>query len=307
LDLEARPYRYFVAIAEKGSFRAAADHLNVSQPALSAQVRELERRLGFALFKRTSRHVELTVEGALFLGNARRIIMETEFINRAARDIRTNPLRVGTAHFTNLIPERVRLVEAFLRDHPEVPLTVSGHAHGQLYAALRERAIDVAVTLEPQVDGEDSAVEEQGAEAGFERIHLGRRLLRMLVPAEDAWVASDPLPVVALRDRDVCTITRAHGIMMTETVARLFNAIGARLVRPPEGDAVAAMRYAALRRLPVIDLGWFPVPGDVAGGLVSRRVAGWDIGVDLVAIRSIQGRHPALDPFWRVAAAIAES
>ncbi|MGE0829627.1 MAG: LysR family transcriptional regulator, partial [Hyphomonadaceae bacterium] len=90
MDLDARPYRFFVAVAELGSFSRAAEAMHISQPALSAQIHELERRLGFSLFARTSRRVELTAQGALFLDWARRLIIETDWINQAARDIRSN-------------------------------------------------------------------------------------------------------------------------------------------------------------------------------------------------------------------------
>ena len=95
MDLDATPFRYFLTVAEERSFTRAAQLLHVSQPALSAQIREFERRLGFALFQRTSRRVELTAEGRLFLGNARRMVAEASWANQAAREIRDNELRIG--------------------------------------------------------------------------------------------------------------------------------------------------------------------------------------------------------------------
>lgn len=300
MDLEARPYRYFVAIAEKGSFRAAAAALNVSQPALSAQIRELERRLGFALFARTSRRVTLTAQGALFLGNARRIILETEFLNRAARDIRTNPLRIGVAHFTAQIPERLRLIEDFIRQYPDIPLNVVGGQHAQLFQGLRDHAIDVAITLEARPDGEASAVEDDGPKQGSERISCGTRMVGLLVPAEHPWARLDPIPSELLAGQQVGTISRAHGIGLTERMARLLHMAGAVPLRVPEGDAVGLMRYGAVRRLPVIDLGWFPIPADLPpGSMATRRVAGWDTMVDLLVVRRPEGGQAALDLFWR--------
>ncbi len=300
MDLEARPYRYFVAIAEKGSFRAAAAALNVSQPALSAQIRELERRLGFALFARTSRRVTLTAQGALFLGNARRIILETEFLNRAARDIRTNPLRIGVAHFTAQIPERLHLIENFIRQYPEIPLNVVGGQHAQLFQGLREHAIDVAVTLAARPDGEASAVEDDGPMEGAERLAYGDRIVGLLVPAEHPWAGLDPIPRELLAGHQIGTISRAHGIGLTERMARLLHTAGAVPLRVPEGDAVGLIRYGAVRRLPVIDLGWFPVPADLpADDMVKRRVAGWEIIVDLLVVRRRDGGQATLDRFWR--------
>lgn len=300
MDLEARPYRYFVAIAEKGSFRAAAAALNVSQPALSAQIRELERRLGFALFARTSRKVTLTAQGALFLGNARRIILETEFLNRAARDIRTNPLRIGAAHFTAQIPERLALIETFMRRHPDIALNIVGAQHAQLLQGLRERAIDVAITLQARADGETSAVEDDGPWEGTDRVSCGSRIVGLLVPAEHSWAGLDPIPADLLAGHPIGTISRAHGIGLTERIARLLHGVGAVPQRVPEGDAVGLMRYGAVRRLPVIDLGWFPVPADLPpDGMVRRRVAAREMAIELHVVRRRDGGGAALDLFWQ--------
>ena len=95
MDLDASPYRIFVTIADELSFTRASSLLNVSQPALSARIREFERRLGFALFFRTSRRVKLTPEGRLYLGNARRMVKEVAWASQAAREIRDNDLRIG--------------------------------------------------------------------------------------------------------------------------------------------------------------------------------------------------------------------
>jgi DNA-binding transcriptional LysR family regulator len=97
MDLDARCYRCFIGVAELRSFTRAATKLNLSQPALSGQIHDLERRLSFELFKRTSQSVELTGEGSLLLPYAKHIVCETELINRAARDIKSNALRLGAA------------------------------------------------------------------------------------------------------------------------------------------------------------------------------------------------------------------
>jgi LysR family carnitine catabolism transcriptional activator len=64
----------FVAVAEAGQFRKAAEKIGVSQAALSTNVRDLERHLGVALFSRTTRSVRLTVEGERFLRNVRLVV-----------------------------------------------------------------------------------------------------------------------------------------------------------------------------------------------------------------------------------------
>src|SRR5258707_3949063 len=69
--VELRHLRYFAAIAEEGSFTAAAERLWVAQPGLSTQIRRLEAELGVRLFERHARGVTLTPAGTLFLERAR--------------------------------------------------------------------------------------------------------------------------------------------------------------------------------------------------------------------------------------------
>lgn len=70
--------RTFAAVAENGSFRKASEQLHLSQPALSAHIRDLEQALGIPLFHRTTRTVRLTVDGERFLVRTRRALDEIE-------------------------------------------------------------------------------------------------------------------------------------------------------------------------------------------------------------------------------------
>jgi DNA-binding transcriptional LysR family regulator len=78
MQLELRHLRYFLAVAEELSFTRAAERLHVAQPALSAQVRQLETQLGCNLFDRTTRKVELTPQGRVLAEDARDIIARAD-------------------------------------------------------------------------------------------------------------------------------------------------------------------------------------------------------------------------------------
>ncbi|CAM5732786.1 LysR family transcriptional regulator [Streptomyces fumanus] len=82
MDVHVRELRYFAAVAEELHFTRAAERLYVSQPALSKQIRTLERQLGTVLFERDRREVRLSEAGAALLPYARRLLAEWE----AARD-----------------------------------------------------------------------------------------------------------------------------------------------------------------------------------------------------------------------------
>src|SRR5574338_1124648 len=118
--------RVFVRVAERGSFSQAADELELSRPAASAQVAALENHLGARLLHRTTRKVALTAEGADFLERARRILAELREAEEALRNTRSRPqgrLRVDVpvAFGENLL---LPALPEFSRRYPLIELDV---------------------------------------------------------------------------------------------------------------------------------------------------------------------------------------
>ncbi|WP_157073316.1 LysR family transcriptional regulator, partial [Kribbia dieselivorans] len=76
--MELRHLRYFVAVAEEKNFSRAAERLLMAQPPLSQAIRQLERDLGVTLLARSTRKVDLTPAGGVFLVRARRILADAD-------------------------------------------------------------------------------------------------------------------------------------------------------------------------------------------------------------------------------------
>ncbi|MEM5314718.1 LysR family transcriptional regulator [Paraburkholderia sp. JHI869] len=96
--MELRHLRYFIAVAELRSVRAASEQLHVTQPAISRQIQDLEEAIGAALFERTPRGLVLTAAGEAYLVQAREILERVDAANRLARQIASGlqgHLRVG--------------------------------------------------------------------------------------------------------------------------------------------------------------------------------------------------------------------
>ncbi len=117
MDVELWQLRYVVAIADELNFTRAAERLHISQPALSTRIRELEARLGFALFERTSRRVVVTPAGAVLVERARVLLDDADAAVAAARNaaVAAPALRVGVlgssgAVLFPLVAERVSQV-----------------------------------------------------------------------------------------------------------------------------------------------------------------------------------------------------
>ena len=95
MDLEVLDQ--FVAIAEHGSYRAAARALFVSQPTLSRQMKQLEEELGVRLFERGRWGMHLTADGRKMLPRVRRLVADAKSLRTFANDSAEVVVRVGAA------------------------------------------------------------------------------------------------------------------------------------------------------------------------------------------------------------------
>ncbi len=148
---ELRHLRYFVAVAEELHFGRAAARLNIAQPPLSQQIKQLERLVGAELLRRTSRRTELTPAGAVLLEHARRLLADADLAAEAARRAGRGELETLRIGFTDsaalsVLPEIVR---RFRAARPDVHLELSeGSTQAQL-AALDRSAVDAAIVRGP--------------------------------------------------------------------------------------------------------------------------------------------------------------
>jgi DNA-binding transcriptional LysR family regulator len=186
--MELRHLRYFVTLAEELHFGRAAQRLAISQPPLSQQIQQLEEELGGPLFARTSRRVELTEAGRVFLPEARAALARTEQateIGRRATRGEIGELRLGftaSAPLANVMPAIIR---GFRERWPDVHLTLQEMLSHQQMQALRDGALDVAFLRAPtdptqadaQVTAQVTAVELHREEL-LVFLHRSHRLAR---------------------------------------------------------------------------------------------------------------------------------
>jgi DNA-binding transcriptional LysR family regulator len=109
---DLRQMRSFVAVAERGSFTRAADDLYVAQQAVSQQVKALENALGVTLLRRTSRRVELTPVGQVFLADCRRVLSAADRAVRRAQEAARG--EVGTVRIGYTLSAAHQTVPALL-------------------------------------------------------------------------------------------------------------------------------------------------------------------------------------------------
>lgn len=150
--MELRHLRYFVAVAGIGNLSRAATQLRVAQPALTRQVRDLERELGVALLERHSKGVTPTLAGEAFARGAMRVLADTaaalERAEATAEGVRgrvvIGAMRAAIIH--GLAPQ----IEDRLRDeHPEITVILRELDFRDVIDALVEGSVDAAISVKP--------------------------------------------------------------------------------------------------------------------------------------------------------------
>jgi DNA-binding transcriptional LysR family regulator len=158
--MELRHLRTISAVARHGSFSKAAEELHLAQSAVSQQVRRLELELGVEVFRRTSRSVELTPEGEVILGSARRVLREVDGLHAELGELTglvRGEVRIGGMYPTGPY-DLVEVLAEFRSRHPGVAINMVEDTQDDLLARLRADELDCAFTaVEPDTLGDEYA------------------------------------------------------------------------------------------------------------------------------------------------------
>lgn len=158
--------KYFVAVAEQRSFTKAATQYYLSQTAVTQQVRALEESLGVQLLDRNSRPVSLTPAGAVFLKEAKAILVRMETAVSRAKDASSGvvgSLRIGytKGYERSTLSDKLR---GFHRVHPNILLTCYRCDTDELAAGLLNKNYDIIFTWDSTNIRQDSQIEFRSVE-----------------------------------------------------------------------------------------------------------------------------------------------
>src|SRR5437870_13608172 len=145
-----RQLKIFESVARHLSFTRAAEELHLTQPAVSTQVKELERHAGLPLFEQLGRKIYLTQAGAEMLHHSRAIIQqfrETEEAMQQLKGISGGKLNVAVISAGDYFFPR--LLAEFARRHPGVTLNLTVHNREELLHQLAENLTDLALMVRP--------------------------------------------------------------------------------------------------------------------------------------------------------------
>ncbi len=146
--MSLRQLQALVAVADRGSFQAAADALGVTQSAVSMQIKALEDDLRAPLFDRARRPPVITPLGRSVLERAREVVALYESLRTAAAGDLAGRLALGVipSASTRLLPDALAGLKV---SHPGLAIRVAGGLSGQLAAQVADGELDAAVITEP--------------------------------------------------------------------------------------------------------------------------------------------------------------
>jgi DNA-binding transcriptional LysR family regulator len=183
--LSTRQLRYFVEIAECGSFSAAAERLFIAQSALSRQIKDMENRLQTPLFERTARQPRLTAAGQAFLPRARSLLSELLKASEMATQVGNGQLGTLRLSHSSTVPMSGRVlggISAYLEQQTDVSMDIVKLSSEAQLQELAEGRLDVGLLRLPVLRQRE----------GVQIIELYRERLLLAVPPGHALARNTP-------------------------------------------------------------------------------------------------------------------
>lgn len=150
--MELRNLRYFWTVAEETSISKAASVLNITQPTLSRQLKDLELELGTELFHRVNKGIILTEEGIFLKNRAEEILSLTskiaqEFESKKEKEL-SGHITIGCVEADNSDTLSM-ILEELTNDHPSITFHISSGTSTDITERIDKGLIDIAILLEP--------------------------------------------------------------------------------------------------------------------------------------------------------------
>ena len=196
--MDFKQFRYFIAVADEQHMGRAAEKIRVAQPALSQQIKLLERRLGTLLFYREKRGLRLTDAGREFLTHAREALRQADLaleLGRRAGLGQVGRLEFGYIDSTAYNVPWQRILAEFRSEYPDVEVLLHNASPTDQFVMLEQGLLDVATVRAP--------IPERSRGFTTERIH--REKLFVALPQSHRLTAEERVSLESLADEDIMT------------------------------------------------------------------------------------------------------
>ena len=238
----------FLEVARTASFSQAAEHLHLTQPAVSKRISGLESSLGVSLFDRVGRQISLTEAGRTLLPRAQHLLLDLEDMKRAVGNLSgpvTGTLKIGTSHHIGLhrLPPTLR---AFSTEYRHVRLDLRFIDSEEAYEAVLSGELELGiVTLPPAKDD--------------------RLIAREIWEDPLAFVAGNDHPLTKMQKITLAELTRHQAILPSSSTftrqiaSRLFQASGLEMQ-----VSMTTNYLETIKMMASIGLGWSVLPASMA-------------------------------------------
>jgi len=216
MNATIRHLRYFLAVADELSFTRAAERLHVAQPAVSAQIRALERDVGVVLLRRTTRRVELTEAGQSLAADARRLLdgLDEAWV-RARRAAEGSSGRLRIVYTASTAYQALPLIlEELEARAPELHVTADQLWATEVVGAVLSRGADLGLVRLP------------GPHEGLLEHILRQEPLAVFASQENPLVSRQAVAVRDLQDQVILAVPQALALGFHDLVVGLCRRAG---------------------------------------------------------------------------------
>ncbi|MBP1745069.1 MAG: LysR [Firmicutes bacterium] len=211
ITVDIKKVQYFLAVAETLNFKKAAEKLYISTQALSLQIIQIENELGARLLERTTKKVQLTTEGELFVSKFSPVLKHYEKALREFSDYIEKHKEIVRIGFFNGMEQSksVTPVVNYLADMASnAEIDVFSSSLGNLKKLMKEDKIDLAVTLLHDNERWDD----------FEKIVLEKIPVQIVVSKRHPWAAKEKITAEDIKDGTLLLLQLDRGEFIDESI-----------------------------------------------------------------------------------------
>ncbi|MHC5307629.1 LysR family transcriptional regulator [Bartonella sp. LJL80] len=289
MKLDPRIIIQFAVVAEELSFTRAAERLHVAQPWLSARIRQLEDQLGFAVFDRNTRNIDLTAKGLEFLKVAQTVAASMASCQALAAQLRRKDdrhVKIGAPPYSHKISQRRDVIKQFSARYPDIGIELDVGWTPTLIDKVRQGELDLSFILgdAPYDDLECQQITQFGISLVMSCMHKLAKS-RIIEPEK-------------LAGQKIYVFTRAlHPVLFDKYFSPLRQA-GAELIQIPEITDDLMDRLLGAEQIVYGHL-YFPDTAELNPALIRRRVQ-LEHEVPFSLIRKKEQSTPTARLFWNL-------
>lgn len=200
--MEIKQIRCFLEVCELLSFSRASDNLYISQPALSKIIQAMEDKLGYKLFDRSTRQLQITEEGKALIPYAKKLLRQMEdFLNIAAeqRHVPVGTIRfglppvIGSSFFPGII-------SAFKKQYPDIKISIMEEGSKIVEQKLLDGDINIGIAILPVNTDQ------------FDSIPIIERKLKLLVPISHPLAGEQQISLIQLQNENFIMFNKGFSL-----------------------------------------------------------------------------------------------